>query len=892
MKYNPRKIESKWQRKWQAAKVFQAQDDAKSPKFYCLDMFPYPSGDGLHVGHPKGYTATDIVSRYKRMRGFNVLHPMGWDAFGLPAENYALKHKVHPRISTEKNIKRFKKQIQSLGFSYDWSREVSTIEPEYYKWTQWIFLKLFKAGLAYEAVVPINWCPKDKTGLANEEVVDGKCERCGTPVVKKDMKQWMLKITAYADRLLKDLDGLDWPEKIKEMQKNWIGKSEGVEINFRGTREWMDGDKLKMEEYDIPVFTTRADTLYGVTYIVLAPEHPLVGKLVAREMKKQVDAYLNAVKNKSDLERQAGTLSVPTATPSAAEKTGVFLGAAVVNPMTGEKVPVWVADYVLYGYGTGAVMAVPAHDSRDFVFAKKYDLPIKWVIAPPHDVSEARHENGAYEDVGTMVNSGEFNGLTSQDGKVKITDHLESKKLGRRQINYHLRDWVFSRQRYWGEPIPLIHCEKCGIVAVPEKDLPVRLPNVKKYEPTGTGESPLAGIKRWVETKCPKCGGKAKRETNTMPQWAGSCWYYLRYLDPKNKREISDKQIEKYWMTDLPSPLLRKEGTTDDNCPPLQTRFPSERGVRRLGGVDLYVGGAEHAVLHLLYSRFWHKFLFDKKVVSTKEPFAKLRNVGLILGPDGVKMSKSRGNVISPDDVVKEHGADTLRLYEMFIGEFEDTGLWNTESIIGVRRFLERVWNLYDNVSPFGRGSERGSKSAQSAKISVIADVESNAKLTKLLHKTIKKVTDDIENMKFNTAISAMMILVNEMYNSCPPLGKGGCGGVNGGLPKESYEILIKLIAPFAPHLAEELWERLGHKKSLTYEFWPEWSEALAKDDEISLVVQINGKLRATVRVPAGITEESAKAAAFADENIKKWIDKKEIKKVIFVKGKLVNIVI
>ncbi|MEK7211569.1 MAG: leucine--tRNA ligase, partial [Patescibacteria group bacterium] len=551
LKYNPRRIESKWQRRWRAAKVFQVKEPScaspsrnasdergkaseggnrEKPKFYCLDMFPYPSGEGLHVGHPKGYTATDIISRYKRMRGFNVLHPMGWDAFGLPAENYAIKHKAHPRISTEKNIKRFKKQIQSLGLSYDWSREISTVNPEYYKWTQWIFLQMFKAGLAYEAVVPINWCPKDKTGLANEEVVDGKCERCGTPVEKKDMKQWMLKITAYADRLLEDLDVLDWPEKIKEMQRNWIGRSEGAEINFRGVREWMEGNKLKVEEYDIPVFTTRADTLFGVTYIVLAPEHPLIEKLTSREQRASVKKYLSVVANKSDIERQAGTLSVPMSTLSVDEKTGVFLGAAAVNPATGEKVPIWVADYVLYGYGTGAVMAVPAHDARDFAFAKKYNLPIKWVIAPPHDVSEARHQDGAYEDAGYLVNSGEFSGLTSADGKVKITDHLESKKLGSRQINYHLRDWVFSRQRYWGEPIPLVHCEKCGIVPVEEKDLPVRLPNVKKYEPTGTGESPLAGIKRWVETKCPKCGGKARRETNTMPQWAGSCWYYLAYL--------------------------------------------------------------------------------------------------------------------------------------------------------------------------------------------------------------------------------------------------------------------------------------------------------------------------------------------------------------------------
>ena len=850
MKYDPKKIESKWQRKWLAKRVFVADDKSKKTKFYCLDMFPYPSGDGLHVGHPKGYTATDIISRHKRMRGFNVLHPMGWDAFGLPAENYAIGHKTHPRISTERNIKRFKKQIQSLGFSYDWSREISTIDSEYYKWTQWIFLQMWKAGLAYEAVVPINWCPKDKTGLANEEVVDGKCERCGTPVVKKDMKQWMLRIMAYADRLLKDLGGLDWPEKIKEMQKNWIGRSEGVEINFRGVREWIDpscaeiseggGEKLKVEEYDIPVFTTRADTLFCVTYIVLAPEHPLVLKLVSDEHKKEVSKYLDAVKNKSDLERIGER-----------EKTGVFLGAAAVNPATGEKVPIWAADYVLGGYGTGAVMAVPAHDARDFAFAKKYGLPIKWVIAPPHDVSEAEHErehhnlnfpkSEAYESQGFLVNSGEFSGLTSEDGKQKIADWIESRGFGRRQTNYHLRDWIFSRQRYWGEPIPLVHCEKCGIIPVPEKDLPVRLPNVKHYEPTGTGESPLAGIKSFVETKCPKCGGKARRETNTMPQWAGSCWYYLAYLIKRNSKfEIRNSKLIDYWMP-----------------------------------VDLYVGGAEHAVLHLLYSRFWHKFLFDKKIVSTPEPFAKLRNVGLILGPDGVKMSKSRGNVINPDDVVKEHGADTLRLYEMFIGEFEDTGPWNTESIIGVRRFLERVWSLYPNVILSGAKDLSRDSSAS----------PQNNGLTRILHKTIRKVTSDIENMKFNTAISAMMILVNEMCNAVS-------SPTRSGIQKKEYETLVKLLSPFAPHMAEELWEKLGHKESLAYEPWPEYDATLAKDDEIDLVVQINGKLRATIRVPAGITEDDAKVAAFADQNVKKYLEGQSIKKTIFVGGKLINIVI
>ncbi|MCD6422133.1 leucine--tRNA ligase, partial [bacterium] len=680
MKYIPQKIEPKWQKFWLKNKTFRTldPDKTKKPKFYVLDMFPYPSGAGLHVGHPRGYTATDIVARMKKMQGYNVLHPMGWDAFGLPAENYALQHKIHPQIITQRNIKRFKKQLISLGFAYDWDREINTTDPDYYKWTQWIFIQLFKHGLAYEAEVPINFCPSCGTALANEEVINGRCERCKTKVVRKKLRQWMLKITAYADRLLKDLDELDWPEYIKEMQRNWIGRSEGATIKF----------KVKDSPEVIEVFTTRPDTLFGATYVVLAPEHPLALKLSKGKHRKEVEDYIKEAEQKTELER----------TDLAKEKTGAFTGSYAINPVNGEAIPIWVADYVLAHYGTGAIMCVPAHDERDFEFAKKFGLPIKEVISPSGQPSGELKE--AYTEPGILINSGKFSGMRSEVAKKEIVKWLSQRGLAKKTVTYRLRDWIFSRQRYWGEPIPIVHCEKCGKVPVPEKDLPLRLPYVKHYEPSGTGESPLVKIKNWVNTTCPRCGGPAKRETNTMPQWAGSSWYYLRYIDPKNKKALVAKTKEKYFMP-----------------------------------VDLYVGGAEHAVLHLLYARFWHKFLYDIGVVSTKEPFQKLINVGTILAPDGKKMSKSLGNVINPDDLIKQYGADALRLYEAFIGPFRQRVAWDPQGIVGTKRFLDRVWGLIKRKHRADRNEE----------------------IEKKLHQLIKKVEEDIENFEFNTAVSAMM---------------------------------------------------------------------------------------------------------------------------------------
>ncbi len=816
MNYNPKKIERRWQRAWKKLGVFRAKDFSKKPKFYILDMFPYPSGEGLHVGHPRGYTATDVVSHYKRMQGYNVLHPMGWDAFGLPAENYALKTGIHPAISTKRNIRRIKNQIKSIGFSYDWEREINTTDPEYYKWTQWIFLKLFEKGLAYEAILPINFCPSCKTGLANEEVTEGKCERCQTPVIRKDIRQWVLKITAYAERLLKDLEDLDWPERIKEMQRNWIGKSEGTEIKF----------SILSSQFTISVFTTRADTLFGCTYLVLAPEHPLIEKLKDRIINyKFVKEYIEKAKQKLERERLVETK----------EKTGIELqGIKVINPVNNREIPVFVADYVLMHYGTGAIMAVPCHDQRDFIFAKKYNLPMVEVIRPygqgektpkttPLILSDRKFEK-AYEGEGYLINSGRFDGLDSKKAKEKITEWLKEKGLAKKAVHYKLRDWVFSRQRYWGEPIPIIHCPKCGKVPVPEKDLPLRLPKVKKYQPTGTGESPLATLEKWVNTKCPRCGAMAKRETNTMPQWAGSCWYYLRYIDPKNKREFSSRKKEKYWMP-----------------------------------VDLYIGGAEHAVLHLLYARFWHKVLYDLNLVSTKEPFLKLRNQGLILAPDGQKMSKSRGNVINPDEIIEKYGADTLRLYEMFMGPFNETVAWSTQGIMGQRRFLERVWRLKSKVNQRSRITNHG--------------------LQNLLHKTIKKVTEDIENFRFNTAISALMILTNEFEKAKE-------------LPAISYQTLLKLLAPLAPHIAEELWQKLGHKKSIFFEKWPRYNPELIKEEKVTLVIQVNGKVRDKIEIEHSFSEKEAKDLALGREKVKRWIEGKEIKKVIFVPGKLINFVI
>jgi leucyl-tRNA synthetase len=809
--YNHKDIEKKWQDFWDKDKPYKCTEDlkvSKDKRFYCLDMFPYPSGAGLHVGHPEGYTASDILSRYKRMQGFNVLHPMGWDAFGLPAENYAIKTGTHPKKSTEKNIETFKRQIKSIGFSYDWDREIDTTDPNYFKWTQWIFLKLFEKGLAYEAVVPINWCPSCKTGLANEEVADGKCDRCGTAVTRKDLKQWMLKITAYADRLLEGLDKLDWPESIKLQQKNWIGKSIGAEVDFK-----VDGFKETLR-----VFTTRPDTLFGATYMVLAPEHPLVLEITADDRTDEVTEYIEKARQKSDLEREHLVKS----------KTGVFTGGYAINPVNGHKIPIWISDYVLLTYGTGAIMAVPAHDERDFEFATKFGLKIIQVVSKdgkpaspaggPHELTEA------YVEEGVAINSGPYNGLPTAEFKEKITADLEKKKLGKKTINYKLRDWVFSRQRYWGEPIPVVHCPKCGIVAVPEFELPLKLPDVKKYEPTGTGESPLAGIKDWVNTKCPKCGGPAKRETNTMPQWAGSNWYFLRYIDPKNDKAIADKEKIKYWMP-----------------------------------VDHYIGGAEHAVLHLLYSRFWYKFLFDIGVVPTDEPFQKLTNQGLILSEDGQKMSKSLGNVINPDDVISIHGADAFRMYEMFMGPLEMVKPWNTNGIIGIRRFLEKVWRLFD-------------KNLENTPLPIA--------IKSLLHKTLKKVGDDIENLRFNTAISAMMILVNEVMDIKY-------------LNSEFAGILLAMLAPFAPHITEELWQRIVKgKTSIHKQPWPKYDPKLIVESEITIVVQVNGRLRDNIVVPADTSEADIKAKASASDKVKQFVEGKKIVKVIYVPKKLINIVV
>lgn len=806
MSYNPQKIEKKWQKIWEKTGIFRARDSFKRSKFYCLDMFPYPSGEGLHVGHPRGYIATDIISRFMRFKGFNVLHPMGWDAFGLPAENYAIKTGIHPEISTKKNIERFKKQIKLIGLSYDWSREINTTDPDYYKWTQWIFLLLYKRGLAYEAVLPINWCPSCKTGLANEEVVNGKCERCGTTVTKKNLRQWVLKITAYAERLLKDLDGLDWPEKIVMMQKNWIGKSEGADVDF----------KIDRIDERIRIFTTRPDTLFGATFIVLSPEHSLLERITTADKKIEVSKYQEEARKKSDLER----------TDLTKEKTGVFTGSYAVNPVNNEKIPIWVADYVLISYGYGAIMAVPAHDQRDLEFAKKYNLQIRTVISQSFPRKDFPPLGKAYEEEGFLVDSREFTGKKSEKAKEEIIDWLGQKGLAKKAINYKLRDWIFSRQRYWGEPIPLVHCQRCGIVPLPEKYLPLKLPRIKNYKPTGTGESPLASIKNWVKTKCPKCKGPAERETNTMPQWAGSCWYFLRYADPKNKKVIFKKKKEKYWMP-----------------------------------VDLYIGGAEHAVLHLLYARFWHKLLYDLKIVSTKEPFIKLRNQGLILAPDGQKMSKSRGNVINPDDIIKKYGADTLRLYEMFMGPFDDYIAWDTKGIEGCSRFLNKVLGFI----------------LLNKKNKIKKDIDDNKRL---LHKLIKKITEDIESLKFNTAISTFMEFLNNLE------------GQNGKISRDLIEKFLILLSPFAPHISEELWSKLDNKKSIFKKSWPEYDPRLVKDEIITLIIQVNGRVRDKIKVPVDISEEEAKRLTLASEKVKKWTDGKDIKKIIFVPRKLINIVI
>jgi len=816
-KYNPKKIEKKWQEKWEKLGLYRAKDFDKKLKQYILVEFPYPSADGLHVGHARSYSALDAVARKKRMEGYNVLYPMGWDAFGLPTENYAIKTGIHPAEVTKKNTQIFKRQLKSLGLSFDWSREINTSDPKYYKWTQWIFLKLFEKGLAYQAKIPINWCPSCKIGLANEEVVSGKCERCGSEVEKREQKQWMLRITTYADRLLKGLEKVDYSERIKAQQINWIGKSTGAVVKFQ----------ILNSKSFIKVFTTRIDTLFGVTALVLAPENEIIQNLKSKiQNLGKVKKYIEQARKKSELER----------TELEKEKTGVSLnGIYAINPANNEKIPVWVGDYVVATYGGGAVMVVPAHDKRDYEFAKRFKLEIREVVRGG-DISK-----NAYIDYGILTNSGQFDGLKSEEAIRKITNWLGKKGFGKRAVNYHLRDWIFSRQHYWGEPIPIIHCPKCGAVPVPKKDLPVRLPYVKKYKPTSIGESPLAAIKEWVNTKCPKCKEPAKRETDTMPNWAGSNWYFLRYCDPHNDKALADYKKLEYWMT------------------------PACRGPKNIGGVDLYDGGMEHTTLHLLYSRFIYKFLYDIKAVPTSEPYAKRRSHGMILASDGRKMSKSFGNVINPDKIIEGYGADSLRLYEMFIGPFDQAINWSTEGLEGCYRFLKKVWGLFSND-----------------KISQ----KTNKNLTQKLHYTIKKVSDDLESMKFNTAIASMMEFVNMRIALSDRAKKENI------LSKKDAEKFLKILSVFAPHICEELWQKLGHKSSIFKEKWPKYDEKLIKKETFELVIQVNGKVRDKIEVSVDISEEEVRGLALRRERIKKWLGIKKPKKVIFIKGRLVNIVI
>ena len=800
-KYNPSEIEPKWQKKWEEAGVFHASNTSDKPKYYALIEFPYPSGQGLHVGHPRPYTALDVVSRKRRMEGYNVLYPIGWDAFGLPAENYAIKNHVHPEEITKKNIARFKQQIQSLGISFDWSREISTIDPKYYKWTQWIFLQLFKNGLAYKKEMSVNWCTSCKCVLANEEVVNGVCERCGSEVIHKVKSQWMLKITAYAQRLIDDLDLVDYPDRVKTQQKNWIGRSEGAEVDFNTTA----GDKLT-------VYTTRPDTLYGATYMVVSPEHPFIEKWADKlQNLDAVRAYQAEAAKKSDFER----------TEVAKDKTGVRLeGVEAINPLTGTTIPIFISDYVLVSYGTGAIMAVPAHDTRDWEFAKKFDLPIIEVVKGGDVQKEAFTDC----ETGIMVNSGILDGMTVEEAKVRIKDYLEETGIGHRKVNYKLRDWVFARQRYWGEPIPIVHCEKCGYVPIDESELPLVLPQVDSYEPTDNGESPLSKMTDWVNTTCPKCGGKAMRETDTMPQWAGSSWYFLRYMDPHNDESFASKEALNYWHQ-----------------------------------VDWYNGGMEHTTLHLLYSRFWHKFLYDIGQVPTAEPYAKRTSHGMILGENGEKMSKSRGNVVNPDDVVNEFGADTLRLYEMFIGDFEKAAPWSNAGIKGCRRFIERYWNLQSSL----------------------VDGEAiRPEMENSFHKAIKKVSYDIENLKFNTAIAALMALMNVIAEK---------GSIN----KAELSVFTMLLNPFAPHVTEEVWSEMKLGEGMvTEQIWPKYDESKCKDDVIEIVVQVNGKVRTRLCVAADIQKDDAIALAKAEDRIAAEINGKNVVKEIYVPGKLVNIVV
>ncbi|MGE7988699.1 leucine--tRNA ligase [Lysinibacillus fusiformis] len=804
MSFNHQQIEKKWQQYWADNKTFKTVNETEKPKFFALDMFPYPSGAGLHVGHPEGYTATDILSRFKRMQGYNVLHPMGWDAFGLPAEQYALDTGNDPAEFTAKNIATFKRQIQELGFSYDWDREINTTDPEYYKWTQWIFIQLYNKGLAYVDEVAVNWCPALGTVLANEEVIDGKSERGGHPVERRPMKQWMLKITAYADRLIDDLEEVDWPESIKDMQRNWIGRSEGAEVTFG-----IDGT-----DENFTVFTTRPDTLFGATYCVLAPEHKLVEQITTANQRQAVETYLEKVKMKSDLER----------TDLAKEKTGVFTGAYAVNPINGKKVPIWIADYVLVSYGTGAIMAVPAHDERDYEFASTFNLDIVPVLEGG-DISKE-----AFTGDGQHINSDFLNGLNKVDGIAKAIEWLEQKGVGEKKISYRLRDWLFSRQRYWGEPIPMIHWEDGTITAVPESELPLMLPKTDNIRPSGTGESPLANIAEWVNVVDPETGKKGRRETNTMPQWAGSSWYFLRYIDPTNTEAIADPELLKRWLP-----------------------------------VDIYIGGAEHAVLHLLYARFWHKVLYDLGVVHTKEPFQKLFNQGMILGEGNEKMSKSKGNVVNPDEIIESHGADTLRLYEMFMGPLEASVAWSTNGLDGARRFLDRIWRLLVN-------EEDGTISAK-------IQVSNDATLEKSYHQTVKKVTEDYEGIRFNTAISQMMVFINDCYKAEV-------------IPTAYAEGFVKMLAPMAPHIAEELWKLLGHEGTLSYEQWPTYDESKLVDDEVEVAVQVAGKVRAKIVVAKDASKEDIEKIALADEKVQEYMAGKNLVKVIVIPGKLVNIVV
>ncbi|MCK5044618.1 leucine--tRNA ligase [Candidatus Parcubacteria bacterium] len=817
MAYNHEKIEKKWQRTWEKLEIFKTKQNSSKPKFYCLDMFPYPSGDGLHVGHPRGYIATDIASHLYRRKGHNVLHPMGWDAFGLPAENYALKTKVRPRISIKKNVKTFTKQLKSLGFSYDWSREINTTDPEYYKWTQWMFLQLYKNGLAYRKEVPANFCPSCKTILANEQVVEGKCERCDTEVEQEKVEQWMFKITNYAESLLNDLDNLDWPDTTKAMQRNWIGRSEGTEINFSLGKE----NKLK-------VFTTRPDTLFGCTYLVIAPEHEIITELKSQILNLgQVKKYIKDSKKRSERERISETKI----------KTGVEIkGIKAINPVNNREIPIFVADYVLASYGTGAIMAVPAHDQRDFEFAKKYNLPIIEVIKSdrkpklpekaPLTVTGGGFQQ-AYEGKGILINSDRFNGLDSDTAKKRISEKLVKENTAKDTVYYKLRDWIISRQRYWGSPIPMVYCEQCGWQPVPEKELPVILPEIRDFKPTGKGDSPLAKSEKFIKAVCPKCGGRAKRETDTMDTFVCSSWYHFRYADPQNEKEFASKKNLKKWLP-----------------------------------VDLYIGGAEHAVMHLLYSRFFCKVLYDLKFIGFQEPFLKLRHQGLILAAGGVKMSKSKGNVINPDDIVKDFGADTLRTYETFMGPFTDAIAWDTKGMIGVKRFLDKIYKFKSKIHN-----------------------SSNSSLNRLVHKTIKKVTEDIQNFKFNTAISQLMILANEMDKQDQ-------------IPKNAYKVLLQLLSPFAPHLTEELWQEINQKQeikikdSIHSQKWLKYNPKLVLEETIQLVVQINGKVRDKIMVNAEITKKEAEDLAKTQEKVQKWLEGKEIRQIIFVPRKLINIVV